>query len=115
MTAASPFNTVVATYRVRAGKEAAFLELLARHFPTLRRLGLVTADPPVVYRGAEDDGRPIVFEIFTWRDAAAVQTAHESPAVMEIWEAMGALVEERDGKPMFEFPHVERVQVAYPA
>ena len=35
--------------------------------------------------------------------------------VMQVWEAMGALVEERDGKPMFEFPHVARVEIVYPA
>jgi len=34
--------TVICTYRVQIGKEEAFMKLLARHWPTLNRLGLVT-------------------------------------------------------------------------
>lgn len=106
-----PLNTVVATYRVRPGKEEAFLELLRGHHPLLRRLGLVTHDAPTIYCGREDDGRPIVFEIFTWKDAQAPEVAHETPELMRIWDAMGELVEERDGKPSWEFPHVERLDL----
>jgi hypothetical protein len=28
---------------------------------------------------------------------------------MAIWEPMGNLCEDRDGRPKFEFPHVERL------
>lgn len=103
-------ETVIAIYRVRADREKEFMALVRRHYPTLSRLGLVTADKPVVYRG-EEDGGPILFEIFTWKDGKAPDTAHELPEVMQIWEAMGAMVEERDGRPKFEFPHVSRIDL----
>ena len=106
-----PHNTVVATYRVRADKEAEFFALLEKHHPALLALGLVTSDPPAVYRGLERDGAPIVFEIFDWIDGDAPGRAHEMPEVMAIWEPMGQLVEDRDIGPRFSFPHVERVHV----
>jgi hypothetical protein len=104
-------ETVIAIYRVKADELGAFLELLKKHVPTLRRVGLVTNDAPVFYKGAEDDGRPIVFEIFTWKDGKAPEVAHQTPEVMKIWEVMGTMTEERDGRPQFEFPHVERFDV----
>lgn len=106
-------HTVFATYRVQAAREEAFFELLREHYPTLKRLGLVTDEIPIIYRGTEGDGRPIVFEIFTWTDEKAPKVAHESPEVARVWEAMGTMVEERDGKPMFEFPHVERREISF--
>ena len=99
--------TVIATYRVRAANEADFVALLRTHYPTLQRLGLVTAEPPVIYRG-EEEGAPTYYEIFTWRDAEAPEVAHQTPDVMAIWEPMGALLESRDGRPEMEFPHVTR-------
>ena len=101
-------DTVIATYRVRPDREAAFRRLLASHHPTLLSLGLVTPEPPVVYRG---EG-PTFYEVFTWKDADAPGIAHETPAVARVWEAMGTMVEERGGKPKWEFPHVERLDLS---
>ena len=42
-------------------------------------------------------------EIFTWKDAKAVEAAHHSPELMKIWEPMGQLCES------MEFPHFERL------
>ena len=107
-------QTVIAIYRVRADKEDEFLALMRKHHPTLHRLGLVTDEQPIVYRGAEKSGgAPIVFEIFTWKSEQASDTAHELAEVMQIWEAMGTMVEERDGRPKFEFPHVRRLDLAF--
>ncbi|MHC5062371.1 MAG: putative quinol monooxygenase [Planctomycetota bacterium] len=105
-------ETVIAIYRVQAEKEAEFFALMRKHHPTLKQLGLVTDKEPVVYRGSEGDGKPIVFEIFDWKDGQAAHVAHETPEVMQVWEAMGTMVEERDGKPKFEFPHVEMVDLS---
>lgn len=106
-------ETVIAIYRVRADKEAAFLELLRQHHPTLVAQGLATREPPVVYRSLEEGGGgPTLYEIFTWVDGDAAGVAHETPEVMRIWEAMGTMVEERDGRPKFEFPHVSRLDLA---
>ena len=104
-------ETVIAIYRVQAEREDEFMALLKEHHPTLLSLELATADAPIVYRGAEHGGGPIVFEIFTWVDGKAPATAHQLPEVARIWEAMGTMCEDRDGKPKFEFPHVERVSL----
>jgi hypothetical protein len=44
-------------------------------------------------------------EIFSWSRSDAPQLAHNTPAVMAVWEPMGALVEARDGRPAMEFPN----------
>ena len=106
-------ETVVAIYRVRESELDAFMQLLTEHWPTLRRLELATDDPPTVYRGKEDDGGPIVFEIFTWKNGEAPGVAHHTPEVMRIWERMGAMTEERGGRPQFEFPHVTQEALAF--
>lgn len=105
--------TVIATYRVACGKEDEFLALLERHYPTLKSLGLVTDTEPIVYRNVDDKGRSTYFEIFDWKDAKAPDTAHHLPEVMAVWEAMGTLAEERDGRPKFEFPHVDRLALTF--
>jgi hypothetical protein len=106
-----PANKVICHYRVARGNETKFEALLKKHWPTLHRLGLVTDDPPHHFKGEEqDNGKPIYFEIFDWRDGA-VERAHEHPEVMAIWEPMDHLCETRGGKPNMEFPHVEVVRV----
>jgi hypothetical protein len=37
--------------------------------------------------------------------------AHEHPDVLMIWEAMDPLLEDRDGRPKWEFPHFAPVSV----
>jgi len=104
-------ETVICHYRVAPGNEARFEALLADHWPTLRRLGLVTDTPPQHFRGQEqDNGQPIYFEIFDWQDGA-VERAHEHPEVLAIWEPMDTLCESRGGKPNMEFPHVSVFRV----
>ena len=112
-TGSSEPETVIATYRVQKDRLDDFMELIRRHHPTLVRLGLATDDEPIVYLGEEQGGGPIVFEIFTWVDGKAPRTAHELPEVAQVWEAMGTMVEERDGKPKFEFPHVEKLDLVF--
>ncbi len=109
MPESSPPPTVLATFHVIPGKEPEFEALRARHWPTLRKLDLVTAEPAVLYRGADDQGRVFYVEIFTWKDARAVERAHQHPDVLAIWEPLEGLCEARDGRPSMEFPHVERV------
>ena len=72
-------ETVVAIYRVRESELDPFMQLLTEHWPTLRRLDLATDEPPTVYRGKEDDGGPIVFEIFTWATAEAPGVSTPAP------------------------------------
>lgn len=101
-------NIVLCTYRVRPDAEGRFTELLSGHWRTLRSLGFVTSEPPLVLRGT-DDGLTYV-EIFTWVDGG-FERAHEHPDVLVIWEAMDPLLEERGGRPKWEFPHFASVAV----
>jgi hypothetical protein len=104
-------ETVICTYRVRAAAEKEFLGLLGRHWDTLHRLGFVTGERALVFRSLEEDGGPTYVEIFTWV-AGGFGLAHEHPDVLAIWEPMDPLLEERDGRPKWEFPHYERVSLA---
>ncbi len=110
MSDASP-STCLCTYRVKADKEVEFRELLARHWPKLRELGMATAEPSVIYRGEDEKRRPFYVEIFSWISAGAVEKAHQHPEVMAVWEPMDALCEAREGRPNMEFPQVERVSL----
>jgi hypothetical protein len=100
---------VICTYRVKAGNEDAFTALLERHWPTLRKLDFVTADPPQHFRGFEQDGSPLFVEIFTWKAPDVHRLAAQHPDVVAIWEPMDRLTESRAGRPNMEFPHVSRL------
>lgn len=95
-------ETVICTYRVRADSEDAFREWLTRHWPTLHDLGLVTDDAPVHYRHVDD---PTYVEIFTWR-AGGTEAAHADPTLQALWSEVEPWLEDRDGRPKWEFPHV---------
>jgi hypothetical protein len=105
--------TSLCLYRVKSGSEAAFKNLLAKHWPTLCRLGLAADQPSTIYQGAEKPGAPLFVELLTWNDPEGPNMAHELPEVMAIWEPMGKLCEARDGRPPMEFPHVERIQISF--
>ncbi len=101
-------QTVICTFRVRRGGLDAFLELLDRHWPALRRLEPVTAAPELNFSsGSSDPDGPTIVSIFEWVNAEAVGRAHSHPDIAEIWEAMEPLCESRDGRPSMEFPHYE--------
>ena len=85
--------TVICLYRVRPGREDEFQVLLRRHWPTLRKLGLATADPARHWIGAEQGGAPLIVEMFEWADESASASAHEHPEVMAIWEPMTPILE----------------------
>jgi len=104
-----PKETVICTYRVRPEEETRFLELLRRHWRMLHDLGFVTDEESLVFRGL--DGGLTYVEIFTWVEGGFGQ-AHEHPDVLAIWEPMEPLLEERDGRPRWEFPHFERVSLS---
>src|SRR5580700_701858 len=86
-------NLVV--YKVKKGKDAEFRQLLAKHWPTLDRLGLVTSEPAKIWRGenirSAHEGSSWV-EMFSWKEETGSDVAHQSPEVMKIWEPMGPLL-----------------------
>ena len=58
--------TALCLYRVKAGSEAAFRKLLAKHWPTLHKLGLAADVPPPTYAGTEKPGAPLFVEVLSW-------------------------------------------------
>jgi len=98
---------MLCTYRIKDGKEADFLNLLARHWPTLRSVGLATDDPAQVFRSRDKGGKTVFIEMFSWKDAAAADVAHQTPEVMSVWEPMGALADEMNFWP------VEAVEMSF--
>jgi len=103
-----PPETVVVIYSPKAGKEADVENLIRRHFATIQRLRLVTADPHVTYRDKDETGKPILVDILTWKSHAAPDSV---PAEVEtIWAAMEAACEKRDARRGIAFHEVERLR-----
>jgi hypothetical protein len=102
----------ICTYKVKPGKEAEMERLLALHWPALHRAGLVTDEKARCYRGLKSD-RPgdahgaerTYVEFLVWKDAEAPGLAHQTPAIMAVWEPMGAICEE------MSFPAFEPVEL----
>jgi hypothetical protein len=98
----------ICRYKVKPGKQAEMEKLLARHWPALHSVGLVTDEPARVYRGlpsgkpdGEHGAENVYVEIMTWKDRNSPQLAHQTPEVMAVWEPMGAICEDMDF-PAFE-------------
>lgn len=103
--------TSVARYRVKPDRVDEFLEVIDRHWVTLRDLELVTDREVEVFLGPErDSGRPIVVEIFEWAAEGAAGRAHTHPLVSGVWESMGPLCEPRESGGPFEFLDLKRLQ-----
>jgi hypothetical protein len=108
-----PIN--VCTYKVKPGKEAEMERLLAVHWTTLHRAGLVTDEPARILRGLAS-GKPddrhgaasTYIEMFSWKEDKSPDLAHQSPDVMAVWEPMGALCDH------MEFPSFEQVDLRAP-
>src|SRR6187551_1509570 len=76
-------------YKPKPGKEEALMELVRKHLPVLRELGLATDAPSYIARSS--DGR--IVEVFEWASGQAVGAAHQHPAVSEIWEKMALVAD----------------------
>lgn len=91
-------HPVFVRYTAHPGEEAAMEQLVRRHWPVLHAEGLVTNAPPRVIRVARQPG--VFLETYEWASWEAVSTAHDYPAVREIWDAMETVgrVEPWDGE-----------------
>ncbi len=72
------------SYKPKEGQEEALMNLVEKHLPTLRELGLATDKQNYIAKSG--DGR--ILEIFEWASADAITAAHRHPAVSDIWEKM---------------------------
>lgn len=102
-------ETVIVTYRPKAGDEAALLEVLSRQWAALRSVQAVEEQPHLVYRSTEK-GKPVLTEVFTW--ASADDADHVPPEVQALWGRMQSITEARDGRPGVEIHPVEAVDTA---
>lgn len=93
MAAQSSPVRMLCIYRVKQGREGEFQALLEKHWPTLRSAGLASETPARWFRGEAKDGKARFIELFEWKDDRASDAAHQSPAVMSVWEPMGELAE----------------------
>ena len=92
---------VISAYQPKPGKEAALLELLQDHVPTLRMLGLASGFPRSLMTAANG----AVVEIFEWDSEDASRRAHDHPEVQKIWEAIGAVA---DFVPLSSLPEAQK-------
>ena len=74
-------RTVIAGYHPKPGQADALRALARTHFARLYALGLVTRQLPILMRAR--DGT--VLEVFTWKSQAAIDAAHQHPAVLAMW------------------------------
>ena len=76
--------TNICTYRVKPGAREQFIELLRRHWPTLRAAGLATETPALHFEaGVGGDNRhngsgTTFVEIFSWSSPDAAEIAHQT-------------------------------------
>jgi quinol monooxygenase YgiN len=73
---------VIVCYRPKPGKEKTLEKLVKNHVPALKREGWVSDRVPVVMKSK--DGT--VIEIFGWKSAEAIEAAHSSSVVQDMWK-----------------------------
>jgi hypothetical protein len=78
---------VIAAYCPRANCDAALAALVQTHVPSLRRLGLATDRPHVIFQAK--DGT--LLEVFEWQSADAIHQAHDHPEVQQMWDRFNEL------------------------
>jgi hypothetical protein len=103
----SDTETVLSTFRPRAGKEDELLKTMGKDWATLSKLGLVLQQPHIVLRGKDDAGKTIFVELLTWRDREAAD--HVPAEVQAIWNQLQSEVEDRGGHRGIEFPEFDIV------
>jgi quinol monooxygenase YgiN len=102
--------TSIARYRVKRDHVDEFLDVIDRHWATLRELELVTDRDAEVYLGDDrDHGGPLVVEVFEWVNDDASARAHTHPLVSAVWEAMGPLCEARGDARSMDFVNLQRL------
>jgi hypothetical protein len=100
---------MLTTYLLRPGRHEAAIEVLARHWPVLRRQGLVTDEPSWIAHGTGADG-PFIVELVTWGLPDAVDRAFLDPDVNSVWQEMFSLTEARGARPPVDWPTVTQLR-----
>jgi len=101
-------ETVLVTYHVKAGGEAAFAKILDAQWKTMRDLALVGEGPHVLMTRDGDPAHPTFIELFTWKDRDIPDHAPE--AVQKLWQEMSRWVEARGVLPPIDITEVRLVR-----
>ena len=72
---------VIVGYKPKPGKAEALKTLMKTHVQRLRQEGLATNRESILMEAA--DGT--IVEVFEWVSAEAIQSAHTTPAVLQMW------------------------------
>jgi hypothetical protein len=103
--------TVIAIYQPKKDKDEALRALIARHVPTLQRLGFATDRRTTLAYSAPSRA---YIEVFEWVSEGKSREAHVHPEVQAIW---GPMAEVANFLPMAElqestamFAHFEPVR-----
>lgn len=80
---------VIAAFKPKPGKQEQLLAVVAKHWRVLSEQGLVTDRPRYAMQSA--DGT--VLEVFEWRSAQAIESAHQNTAVHALWAEFEAACE----------------------
>ncbi|MFJ2744536.1 hypothetical protein ACIO3O_33340 [Streptomyces sp. NPDC087440] len=104
---------MLTTYLLGPGRYEAAVEVLNRHWPLLRRQGLVTDEPSWIAHGQGAEG-PFIVELVTWGVPGAVDAAYLDPEVNSLWQEMFSLTESRGARPPVDWPAVTRLTGAAP-
>ncbi|MFT4798393.1 MAG: hypothetical protein ACJAYE_003711 [Candidatus Azotimanducaceae bacterium] len=73
---------VIAVYKPKAGMVLELEELMKTHVSILRSEGLATDREAIMMQGL--DGT--IIEVFEWVSTEAIESAHENPAVLAMWQ-----------------------------
>lgn len=73
---------VIVVYVPKPDKAAELDQLTREHVTTLRRLGLATDMPALVFRSR--DGA--IVEVFEWVSEKAIEQAHANPEILAMWQ-----------------------------
>ncbi len=80
---------VIACYKPLKGKGTELLKLVEEHWERLNKLRLVSERRPVIAEA--EDGT--ILEIFGWKSREAIESAHQTPEVQEMWEQFSRVCE----------------------
>jgi quinol monooxygenase YgiN len=76
----------IVAFRPKPGKEDELKRVMATRLPLLRRLGMSTDRTNITMRAT--DGTLI--DVSEWTDDAAIERAHTTPEVLELWQRFDA-------------------------
>ncbi len=99
---------VIVAYKPKPQMEGPLLSAVKKHIQVLRAENLVSDKAAYVMRA----GDGTLVEVFEWRDAAAIEAAHKSPAVLALWGEFGAAC---DFVPLTSLPEAQQMFAEFDA